>query len=194
MVASEAPGNEKEYEDVDTAAWIARATAVMNRMSIERSMLKRADCSPERRAEALAYIKRGWVALAGRSTLTEDRLRMMQAVDEVALTNSSEGQGAAVLALLPPELLARLAAHSDQLRDLVLAWRVKTAGRRGRAGKWVTCSKVWEAATGEKTLPDVWERSWKEDRRRRRRILERGKQQAQSAQPSEGKSNQPPPN
>lgn len=194
MTVNAAGGSEKEYEDVDTEARHSRASAVINRMRVAQSVIRRPDSSPESRAEAFAQIDSAWQALAGRTPVTEGRLRLMQAIDDAAgLDSPPEGLGAAVLGLLPPELAVRFKPYPAQLEELTLAWRVKTPGRKGRASKWAICAKLWKAATGETTARDVWDRTWKEARRRRAKAFKHAEERARAAQDADRKGESPPP-
>lgn len=63
-----------------------RAVAVRNMMAIHKSTLVRSDLPPDFATRALAEIDTAWSALARRAVGTENKRRVLDAVDRVAGT------------------------------------------------------------------------------------------------------------
>ncbi len=140
-------------------AAVARANAVRYMMATYRSTLLREDAPAAVKAEARARIDAAWRALQGHGVEEWNRVLLMRAVDSAARA----GRGAeAVLAELPPELVACLDPHRDALGALVVVWPRTTAGKgaRGALGKFAACAALWEAATGTKTTDRAWKTLW----------------------------------
>lgn len=167
----ETPRNEAQ-QVWDTEACLARARAVRNTMTTAESTLRSADMPASLRGRATEMIDTAWRALARRSVDTENRLRLLEAIDNAARTTDREGAlGEAVLTLLPPELLMVFAPHTDALGRVVKAWRKRTPGRGHTQGKWRECTALWKTSTGEATTAEAWETTWKSARRRRAKAI-----------------------
>jgi hypothetical protein len=140
-------------------AAVDRANAVRNTIAIYRGTLLREDAPAAIKAEARARIDAAWRALQGHGVEEWNRVLLMRAVDFAARA----GRGAeAVLAELPPELVACLDPHREALGALVAVWPRTTAGKgaRGTLGKFAACAALWEAATGTKTTDKAWKTLW----------------------------------
>jgi len=177
MVSNGADVREEAREVWELEACLARARAVRNAMSAAESALRSPNMPDSIREDARERIERAWKALSGRSVRTEDRRRVLDAIDCISRTRlGGVAAGEAVLARLPPESVMLLASHSEALGRVVETWRHRTPGRRpGDArGKWDECVALWQQATGKDTSASIWEKTWKDIQSDRERALRGG--------------------